>query len=146
MQSISWDIVPVQGAEVGVLGLRVEDTREADAPWPLYFTGINAVQYPTVIEAAVQEVGSAGEYTGVNFPGDLDEGDIAERGPLPSGTVEVYHHNFGQTIMPRNAFYAVLLAFGEQLVGRPGQPQAWYTAMQTALGKLRIKMAADVVS
>ncbi len=133
--------MPAQGAEVGVLGLRLADTQDPAAVWPFYFTSISAAGYPAAIEAAVQEIGSAGEYAGVNFSGDLDEGDLAERGPIPPDMVEVYHQHFGEIRIPRASFYAILLAFGERLVARPGQPRAWTAAMQAALARLHTKLA-----
>jgi hypothetical protein len=45
--------------------------------------------------------------------------------------------------MLRATFYAILNAFAERLLARPGQPAAWYDAMKGALAKLQAKMAAD---
>jgi hypothetical protein len=143
MQSIKWSIVESPPAHAGVLGLRMEDTQDANAVWPFYFTGINAASYPAAIDAAVQEIGSSGEYSGVTFPDDLDEWDLTERAPFPSNMVELYQVHFGRTIVLRDTFYTMLLAFAERLLERPGQPAEWYTAMHTALDKLRAKMTAD---
>ena len=143
MENIQWKIAETKGAEVGVLGLHLTDSQNSGAIWPYYFTSINIEKYPKAIVDAAQETGSAGEYSGVNFPSDLDEYDLVEHGPLPYGAVEIYHHSFGEIIISRATFYAVLAEFGQRLVERPGQPLAWYAAMQAALTKLRAKMAAD---
>ena len=50
---------------------------------------------------------------------------------------------FDEDILPRATFYAVLYAFAERLLERPGQPAAWYEAMRAALAKLQAKIAAD---
>ncbi|MBO2011056.1 hypothetical protein [Hymenobacter negativus] len=83
---------------------------------------------------------------GVTFPNDLDEWGLLERAALPLDSVEIYHHDFGYTTIFRAAFYTILLAFAERLVARPGQAVEWYTAMHTALDKLRAKMADDAAA
>ena len=146
MENVQWNITETKGAEVGISGLHFIDNQDVNAFWPYYFTGVNIDKYPIIIKNAAQETGSAGEYTGVNFPSDLDEYDLIEREPIPDNAVEIYHHNSGGIIISRAAFYAMLAEFGQRLVERPGQPLAWYAAMQAALAKLRAKMAADAAA
>jgi hypothetical protein len=140
MQQVQWSLIPNPTSN---LGFRVEDNLNPNANWVFFFTGVYLEDYPKVIEAAVKEVGSGFNAVGANFPGDLDEWDLEEHGPLPADGVELYHHNFGNTIIPRDTFYAVLYAFAERLLERTDRPAAWYEAMRAALAKLRVKMAAD---
>jgi hypothetical protein len=110
--------------------------------WPDFFTGIRLERYPTLIEAVANEVGAHDELAGINFPGGLAQLDAAAS-PIPADTVEVYVYGGEDEVLPRSTFYAVLLAFAERLVARPGQASEWYAAMHAALEKLRAKMAAD---
>lgn len=123
----------------------MEDIQDVNAPWVFFFTGVSIADYPQVIEAAVQGVGSGFNAVGVNFPADLDDWDIEERGgTIPDNAVEIYHQDFGTTIMPQVTFYTILQAFAERMLERPGQPAAWYQAMQAALMKLRTKVKYSV--
>lgn len=117
-------------------------TSDQRAAWPHFFTGIRLEKYPRVIDAVANETGAAGEVVGVNFPADLIDLD-ASAPPIPADAVEVYVSKYEDEVLPRATFYAVLLAFAERLLERPGQPSDWYAAMRTALDKLRTKMAAD---
>jgi len=142
MGQIHWSIETAAAGEIGVLGLRMQDTQDADAPWQFYFTGKTAADYPETIEAATQEISFNGEYTGVHFASGQDELEKFES-PLPDDAVAVYHSYLGETVMSRATFYVILQAFAERLLERPGQPADWYEAMHIALAKLRTKMAAD---
>ena len=135
-----WRIAAARPGERHIGGLRVEDTASPQAMWPAFFNGLPLARYPEVVEASVQEVGSGLNAVGVTFPSDLDEFDLAQREPIPADSVEIYCQSFPEEVMPRTVFYQVLLALGEQLVQRPGQPGEWYTASRAALQKLRAKM------
>lgn len=92
----------------------------------------------------MQEVGAGSDAVGVTFPGDVDEFDLTQRAPIPADAVEVYGQSFPAELLPRAVFYHVLLAVGEQLLERPGQSGEWYTALRTALEKLRTKISQDL--
>jgi|GEM_PF-2622906 len=143
MSSVQWQITSASPGTWNVLGLRVEDTSSAEAAWPAFFTGMPAQWYPRMIEAAIGEVGAGSDAVGVIFPGDLDALDLMERPPIPPDSVEIYCHSFASVMLPRATFYAVLLALGEQLLERPGQPGDWYPALRTALQNLRAKISRD---
>jgi hypothetical protein len=89
------------------------------------------------------EVGVGGNVTGVNFPGDLDEGDLQEREAIPADAVEIYLHHAGSAQVPRTTFYATLQDFAERLLLQLGQPAAQYEALHTALTKLQGKQAIE---
>jgi hypothetical protein len=144
MVNVQWRISIARPGEWHVAGLRVEDTTSPQAMWPAFFNGLSVSRYPEVVEAAVQEIGAGSNAVGVTFPGDLDEFDLMERAPIPAGSVEIYCHSFTDEILPRVVFYQILLAFGSQLLERPGQSGEWYTALRVALQKLRTKISQDL--
>ncbi|WP_046245342.1 hypothetical protein [Hymenobacter terrenus] len=139
--SVFWSIIdnpsdPSIGIAVSVPGGPI---------WPDFFTGIRLNKYPRVIEAVAGEVGAHDELAGVNFPAGLAQLDPTAP-PIPADSVEIYVHGGEDEVLPRSTFYAILLAFAERLVERPGQPAEWYTAMHEALDKLRAKIAADTAA
>ncbi|UOQ53534.1 hypothetical protein [Hymenobacter cellulosivorans] len=146
MTQLLWRISAAPPGTWDVLGLRVESTFSAEAGWPAFFNGIPAGWYPTVIEAAVQEVGAASNAVGVSFPGDLDAFDLTQRPPIPADAVEIYCHSLPVESLPRVVFYQILLAFGSRLAECPGQPPEWYLAMHTALQKLRRKLGRELAA
>lgn len=139
MQVVQWQLAESPNT---TYGFRVVDAQHADAPWVFFFTSVGLGAYPPLIEAAVQGVGYGSNAVGVTFPADLDEGDIAERGgELPADAVEVYHHDFGSTVMPQATFYTILKAVASRLLAQPDQPAGWYEAMREALRKLQAKLS-----
>lgn len=145
MEQLQWRITAAHPGEGHVLGLKMEnEIASGEAAWPHFFVGIPAGRYPEVIEAAVQEVGVGSNAVGVTFPGDLDEFDLTERAAIPADSVEIHCQSFTDEILPRVVFYQVLLAFGSQLLERPGQSGEWYTALRVALQKLRTKISRDL--
>ena len=121
-------------------------TSESDKIWPYFFNGMSVDNYPEIINLVSEEIGYGFNGTGVNFPQGLLK--MAPHEPsIPGDAVEIYLAGFdNEDVIPRATFYAVLAEFGQRLVERPGQPLAWYAAMQAALAKLRAKMAADAAA
>ena len=116
-----------------------------DMAWPYFFNGVSISRYPYLITTVAEGIGYSTNGTGINFPDGLAQLDPEET-PIPVDAVEVYVPGFDDSVLPRSTFYAVLLAFAERLLARPDQPAEWYTAMHTALDKLRAKMAADAAA
>lgn len=135
----SWDIIENPSEPSTGLTVFVPDQH---ASWPDFFTGVNLTKYPAIIETVACEIGVHDELVGVNFPAGLAQLDPTAT-PIPADTVEVYVYGGEDEILPRATFYAVLLAFAERLMARPGQPADWYVALGTALDRLRVKMTAD---
>ena len=137
--SVFWSIIDNPSDPSIGLAVSVPDEHTS---WPDFFTGIRVERYPAIIEAVAGEIGAHDELAGINFPAGLAQLDPTAS-PIPADAVEIYVYGGEDEVLPRSTFYAVLLAFAERLLERPGQPAEWYTAMHTALDKLRAKMTAD---
>lgn len=138
----TWEIIDTPTDPT--FGISVASTNP-DAAWPYFFNGIMPRTYPELIATAVDEIGYDSNGTGITFPGDLDDFERLSTS-IQDNFVEIYVPGFDESILPRSLFYAVLLAFAERLMKRPGQPADWYTTMHTVLEKLRTKIAADAAS
>lgn len=141
MTQFNWSFEKASSASP--FGFYLIDLSDPSASWVFFFTGVFLDDYPEVVELAAREVGSSFNSVGLFFPADLDDDDLISRDPIPADAVEIYHNDFGTTIIPRTVFYEVLEEFAQRLVEQPGHPIAWYDSMQAALAKLRAKMAAD---
>jgi hypothetical protein len=98
-----------------------------------------------LLETVAQEIGFHSYGTGVNFPLGLLQADPT-RLPMAADKVEAYLDEFETSFFPRATFYAILYAFAERLPARPGQPPAWYEAMQAAMATLWAKRVTDTTS
>lgn len=136
----TWQIVP--NSTDPILGIRVVGS-DPNAAWPYFFNGFSPAKYPRLLETVAQEIGFHSNGTGVNFPFGLLQADPT-RPPIAADKVEVYLDGFETSVLPRATFYAILAAFAEHLLTRPGQAPAWYEAMQGAIATLQAKRATDV--
>jgi hypothetical protein len=140
--SLTWQIV--QDPTASTSGIRVAGSNP-NAAWPYFFNGFIPANYPKLLESVAQEIGFHSNGTGVNFPLGLLQADPT-RPPIEADKVEVYLDGFETSVLPRATFYAILSAFAERLLVQPGQPPAWYEAMQAAIAALQVKRATDATS
>jgi len=140
--SLAWHIV--QDLAASTSGIRVVGS-DLNAAWPYFFNGFTLAQYPRLLETVAQEIGFHSNGTGVNFPLGLRQAD-STHAPLAADQVEIYLNGFETSVLPRATFYAILSAFAERLLARPGQSLAWYDALQAALTALQAKRATDATS
>lgn len=138
----TWQIVqtsPDPTSDIRVVG------SDPDAAWPYFFNGFTPAKYPRLLATVAQEIGFHSNGTGVNFPLGLLQADPT-RPPIAADEVEVYLDGFETSVLPRATFYAILHAFAERLLARPGQSPAWYEAMQVAIANLQAKRTSNATS
>jgi hypothetical protein len=138
----TWSLIQDQADRS--FGMRVA-TSNGDDAWPHFFTGVGLKNYPEIIGLMTEETGYDSNGTGISFPAELAQIDPTAPS-IPKDHVEVYVPGFEESVIPRSIFYSALLAFGSQLLERPGQSGEWYTALRVALQKLRTKISRDLQS
>lgn len=95
------------------VGLEIEPENE---PVKFFFSSMRLNKYPELIHNILNNTSYMGDPQGVLLYNDLDEEDLADDDIFEKDEVKIYHHIFGESILPKKLFDEMLYDISRKLL------------------------------
>lgn len=117
------------------IGLELQPNND---PVKFFFSSMKLDAFPALIEGICNNEGYVGSPQGVILYEDLDGEDVAEGNVFSEDEVNVYNHYIGESIVKKNDFMAILLAYSQALLSQSkiAKTLSWKNDMTASIQKL----------